>query len=156
MVKIAIPSNGNGGLKELINPRFGRCPNFTLVTLENNVIKAVETINNNAVDAMGGAGIQAVELIASNGANEAIVNNLGPNAFQAFKSLNIKIYQAPNEVMPIKDCINLYIQGELKEIELPNVNAHSGMGLMGRGQGMRRGQGMGRGKGMGQGSRSRW
>ena len=41
---IAIPSMGNGGLKEIINPRFGRCQQFTIVSIENGEIVEVRSV----------------------------------------------------------------------------------------------------------------
>ncbi|NVM37596.1 MAG: NifB/NifX family molybdenum-iron cluster-binding protein [Candidatus Lokiarchaeota archaeon] len=145
---IAIPSMGNGGLNDEMSPRFGRCASFTFVEVENNEIKAVKTVPNHAADAMGGAGVQATQIIGNNGANAIIVGFLGPNAASGLNALNIQIFQAPNKAITIKEVMNLYIEGKLKTISTSNVASHYGMGG-GRGMGGRgmggRGQGMGRG-----------
>lgn len=142
---IAIPSMGSGGLNDEMSPRFGRCASFTFVELENDEIKAVITIPNIAADAMGGAGVQATQIIGNNGANAIIVGFLGPNAASGLNALNIKIFQAPNKAITIKEVINLYIEGKLQTITNSNVASHYGMG---------RGRGMGgRGRGMGGGGR---
>jgi len=146
MVIIAVPSNGNGGLNEQINPRFGRCPSFTFVTVENNEIKEVKAVPNPAADAMGGAGIQAAQIVGNNSADEVIVGFLGPNAAQSLNSLNLKMYQAPNQPISVKEVINLYLENKLQLITSANVSAHQGMG---RGGGMGGGRGMGSGHGMG-------
>jgi len=128
MVKIAIPSNENGGLDDIINFQFGRCSTFTIITLERDEIKAVEVVKNNAADSMGGAGIQSAQILANNGAQEVIVGNLGPNAVQSLNALNLKLYQAPNPSLKIKDLIDMRVRGELKPIENANVSSHFGMG----------------------------
>ncbi len=140
---IAIPSMGSGGLNDEMSPRFGRCASFTFVELENDEIKAVITIPNIAADAMGGAGVQATQIIGNNGANAIIVGFLGPNAASGLNALNIKIFQAPNKAITIKEVINLYIEGKLQTITNSNVASHYGMG---RGRGM---GGGGRGTGRG-------
>ena len=106
--------------------------------LENDNIKAVKTVPNSAINAMGGAGVQATQIIGNNDANAVIVGFLGPNAANGLKALNIKIFQAPNEAISIKEVINLYIQGKLQTMNTSNVASHYGMGG-GRGRGMGRG-----------------
>ncbi|MBN1802057.1 MAG: NifB/NifX family molybdenum-iron cluster-binding protein [Candidatus Lokiarchaeota archaeon] len=154
MVIIAIPSNGDGGLNEMMNQRFGRCPSFTLVTIEEGSIKEVRGVPNNAENAMGGAGIQAAQIVGNNGVKEVIVGFLGPNAVQALKSMNLKIYQAPSGQLTVKEVVELYIKGKLEQIDSANVGSHAGMGGgMGRGMsGGGRGMGGG-GRGMGGGGR---
>jgi len=45
MVIIAVPSGGSGGLNELMFSRFGRCPSFTFVNVENkNILTKLQAI----------------------------------------------------------------------------------------------------------------
>ncbi|MFX0026384.1 MAG: NifB/NifX family molybdenum-iron cluster-binding protein [Candidatus Hermodarchaeota archaeon] len=140
MVIIAVPSNGSGGLNEQMNPRFGRCPSFTFVNIENKEIKEVRTVPNPAAESMGGAGTQAAQVVGNNGANEVIVGFLGPNAAQSLSSLSIKIYQAPDQVVTVKEVVDLYLNRKLQLTTSANVSPHHGMGG-------RRGAGGGRGMG---------
>lgn len=140
---VAIPSMGDGGLNDKISPRFGRCASFTFVEVENKQIKAVKTVPNPASNAMGGAGVQATQIIGNNGANVVIVGFLGPNAAEGLKALDIQIYQAPNESITVKELMNLYLEENLETINNANVASHHGMG------GDRRGMGGGRGMGRG-------
>lgn len=151
MVILAVPTFGKGGLNELLNPRFGRCESFTFVTIEKGNIKEVRTVSNAASGAMGGAGIQAAQIVGNNGAKELIAGFLGPNAARSLSALNIKIYQAPNQQMTVKQCVELYLQGKLIELDNANVGAHYGMG-----PGMGGGRGMGRGGGRGMGRRDQF
>jgi predicted Fe-Mo cluster-binding NifX family protein len=128
MVVIAVPSNGNGGLKELMNSRFGRCPSFTFVHVEDKNITEVKALSNSAVGQMGGAGIQAAQLIGNNGAEIVIVGFLGPNAAQSLNALKIPIYQAPNKEITVREVIDLYINDKLSLISNANVAAHQGLG----------------------------
>jgi predicted Fe-Mo cluster-binding NifX family protein len=147
---IAIPSFGNGGLNELYNPRFGRCESFTFVTVENGSITKVKGVLNNASNAMGGAGIKAAQIVGNHGANVAIVGFLGPNAAQALSTLDLDLFQAPNQEMTVKRLIDLYLSGNLNKLTGANVGSHFGMerGRGGRPTSSMGGQG-GRGQGRG-------
>ncbi|MFX0033384.1 MAG: NifB/NifX family molybdenum-iron cluster-binding protein [Candidatus Hodarchaeota archaeon] len=138
MVIIVVPSNEKGGLNEQMNSRFGRCPSFTLITIENKDIKEVRVVPNHASETMGGAGVQAAQIVGNIGADGVIVSFLGPNAAEALNSLNIKIYQAPDEPITVKEVIELYLDQKLDLITSANVTPHHGMG-----------QGSGRGSGRG-------
>ncbi|MFX1480140.1 MAG: NifB/NifX family molybdenum-iron cluster-binding protein [Promethearchaeota archaeon] len=145
MVIIAIPSMNEGGLNDEMNPRFGRCSSFTFVELEGNDIKAVKTVPNHAVNAMGGAGVQATQIVGNNNADGVIVGFLGPNAANGLNALNIEVFSAPTTRMTIKEVVDLYREGKLEPMTSANVASHYGMGG-GRGAGS--GRGMGRGRGM--------
>ena len=148
MVIVALPSMGNGGLNEMFSQRFGRCEAFTFVTVEDNNIKEVKAVGNAGASAMGGAGIQAAQLIGNNGATEVIAGFLGPNASQSLNALKILIYQAPNEQLTVKQAMDLYLENKLQKIDSANVGSHYGMG-----GGMGGGRGIGGGRGMGGGQR---
>jgi predicted Fe-Mo cluster-binding NifX family protein len=96
---------------------------------------AFKTVPNTAVGAMSGAGIQAAQTIAKNGVEIVITGNVGPNAFQALTSAGIKIIIGAQGT--VKDVVEKYKRGELKETSAPTVVGH-----FGRGGGM----GMGRGR----------
>ena len=146
---IGVPSNGKGGLNEDMSLRFGRCSSFTFVSVDNNEISVVKTVMNHANQAMGGAGIQASQIVGTNNANVVIVGNLGPNAVQSLNSLNLKIVRAPNQQLTVKQAVDLYMEGKLHAITSSNVGSHFGMG---GGQGMAGGRAMGGGMGRGRGS----
>jgi len=146
MVIVGIPTFGNKGLNEVMNNRFGRCNSFTFVTIENNEIVEVKSVTNDAQGAMGGAGIQAAQIIGNNGATEVIVGNLGPNAANSLSALNLKIYQSLGGNLTVKELIDMRISGKLQVITSSNVVAHAGMGGGGGRGGGRGGGGGGRGR----------
>jgi predicted Fe-Mo cluster-binding NifX family protein len=138
--KIAIPSQAPGGLKSQVSTRFGRCPYFTIVLLENGDIKAIDVINNKATEAMGGAGPMAAQLMANEGVSKIVGANYGPNAANALTQGAIEMYGThPGTV---KDVINAYTNGEIPQLQGSNVQSHTGMAGFGRGGGRgRRGGG---------------
>ncbi|MFX0036578.1 MAG: NifB/NifX family molybdenum-iron cluster-binding protein [Candidatus Hermodarchaeota archaeon] len=134
MVIVAIPSMGKGGLNDFLSPRFGRCPSFTFVEIDNKEITAVKTVPNHATSAMGGAGVQATQIIGNNNAEVAILGFLGPNAANGLKALNIKLFHAPDKQITVKEVLDLFIEGKLEEMSNSSVASHYGMGG-GRGRG---------------------
>jgi len=130
-MKIAISSMGED-LDSQIDPRFGRCQYFILVDPET---LAFEAVGNEGLMASGGAGVQAAQLIAQRGATVLITGNLGPNAESALSASGIKIYLASGGT--VKDVIQGYKTGSLRETSGATVPRHSGMGG---------GRGMGRGR----------
>ena len=143
-MKICIATN-QGGLEDQVSPVFGRCPTFTFVDVEDKEIKNVEVIPNEFAGAMGGAGIQAAQLVANKGANVVIAGNYGPNAYPILNQAGISVVSAQGNV---KDVIMKHVNGELPEITQSTAPRFGGMG-MGRGGG--RGMGRGGGRGMGRG-----
>ncbi|MHA1263349.1 MAG: NifB/NifX family molybdenum-iron cluster-binding protein, partial [Candidatus Freyarchaeota archaeon] len=83
MVKIAVSSQTPNGLEAITDMRFGRCPFYTIVEVDGNDIRNVEVVENPAVSAFGGAGIQAAQFIANQGVKVVIAGNYGPNAYNA-------------------------------------------------------------------------
>lgn len=133
-MKICVTASGDG-LDAQLDPRFGRCPYFVIV--ESETMK-FETVANTASGAMGGAGIQAAQTVASKGVKVLITGNVGPNAFQALSAARIKI--VTGAVGTVREAVERYKKGELKAgTNAPTVRGHFGMG-MGRGRGQKRRQ----------------
>lgn len=147
---IGIPSNRPGGLNASLNPRFGRCPIFTLVILEDDVIKEVDVLENPGQNAMGGAGPMAAQFLAEQEVTIVIGGNYGPNAASALKAAGIEMYgfTTTDLNLKLKNFVQKFIAGELPKITDSNVPMHSGMNMGGRGGGSG-GRGGGRGGGSG-------
>ena len=143
-MKIAVSAAGDN-LDTQLDPRFGRCQYFIFVDTESMKFDAVL---NESASAMGGAGIQAAQNVADMKAEVVITGNMGPNAFQTLSAAGIKIITGVSGT--VKDAIEKFKTGELKETPTPTVASHFGMGG-GGGRGMGRGGGRGGGRGLGQG-----
>jgi len=127
-MKICVSAVANS-LDAQVDPRFGRCPYFVIVDSES---MQFEDIPNMASGATGGAGIQAAQIIANKGVKLVITGNVGPNAFQALSAAGIKI--VTGAFGTVRDVVEKYKRGELRETGSPTVSGHFGMG-MGRGRG---------------------
>jgi predicted Fe-Mo cluster-binding NifX family protein len=121
-MKICVTSIGNN-LDSDLDPRFGRCKYFLIIDTDSMNVKS---ISNESMMASGGAGIQAAQMVANAGAETVITGNIGPNAFQTLKAAGIRIITGANG--KIKDVVERYNKGELKEIDSPSVGSHFGLG----------------------------
>ena len=81
-MKIVVTANG-ADLSAQTSPIFGRCPTYVFVDTES---MAFEAIENPAVSASGGAGIQAAQFVIERGAQAVLTGSMGPNATQVFQS----------------------------------------------------------------------
>ena len=120
-MKVGVTSTGEN-LEADIDQRFGRCRYFIFVDIES---MKFEILPNDNLMASGGAGIQAAQTIANKGVQAIITGNVGPNAFQTLSAAGVKIFTGQSGT--IRDAIEKFKKGELKETQGPNVGSHSGM-----------------------------
>jgi predicted Fe-Mo cluster-binding NifX family protein len=132
-VKMCVTAAGST-LDAAVDPRVGRAAYFVIVDSET---MAFEAVPNTAAGAMSGAGIQAAQEIARKGVSVLITGNVGPNAFQALASAGIKIVVGASGT--VREVIEKYKRGELRETSASTVGGHFGRGRgMGMGCGRRR------------------
>ena len=116
MTKIAISSEGPS-LDDQVDPRFGRAGGFLLVdpsTME------TKYIDNGASQTMGqGAGIQAAENVAGEGAKVVLSGYIGPKAFQALTAVGIKIGQDCDN-MTVREAVEKFKNGKIPIADKPN------------------------------------
>ena len=125
-MKICV-SASSGNLDTNVDSRFGRCPYFVIVDSETMEFTAV---SNDSTNAAHGAGIQAAQTVANMGASVVITGNVGPNAFNVLSASGIKIVIGASG--SIREAIENFKSGQLKEVSNPTVGGHFGMG---KGQG---------------------
>ena len=145
-MKVSVTA-GASGLDAPMDPRFGRCPFFVIVDTDS--MSEISIANSN-VNATSGAGIQAAQEIARQGAAALITGNVGPNAMQTLSAANIDVYQYQG-AGSVRDVVEKFKRGELQKIAGASVPAHAGMGPGGQGVGRGGGAGRGGGQGMGRG-----
>ena len=85
--ELHVTSSGQS-LDDIMDPRFGRCQYFIISDTDN---AQFEVIENPAINAGGGAGIQAAQLIANKGVEAVLTGNVGPNAYDTLTAAGIKI-----------------------------------------------------------------
>ena len=132
-MKIAVSATTDN-LDSMVDARFGRCPYFLIVKVEGTEIKGHEAIKNPSVNAMGGAGIQAAQFVANKGVEVVITGNIGPNAFNVLSQIGIKILTGVGGIS-VKDAVQKYLKGEIKETKTPTIGFRPGRGMgLGRGR----------------------
>ena len=120
-MKVIITAMGNN-LDAQVDPRFGRCKFFITVDIDT---MEYDVINNENQSAMGGAGVQSAQIVANKGVDAVITGTVGPNAFQTLSAAGLKIYIGAQG--SIKEVIEKFKKGELKESATSTVGSHFGM-----------------------------
>jgi predicted Fe-Mo cluster-binding NifX family protein len=148
-MKVAVSSNGEN-LDAQLDPRFGRCAYFVVVTPDD---MSFEALDNESAAQGGGAGIQAAQFLASKGVEAVITGNCGPNAVQTLLAAGIELFGG--QTGTVREVVERFKKGNLRPTSEATVDDHFGMNAqagLGRGGGMGGGRGMGRGIGGGSGA----
>jgi predicted Fe-Mo cluster-binding NifX family protein len=111
--RIAIPSNGEGGLKGTRAGHFGHCDVFTFVDVENGEIKEVTTLSN-LEHAQGGCMVP-VNLLADNRVNALVVGGIGMRPLMGFRQVGIDVFH-DDQRTDIEPVVMDLIAGKLAEI----------------------------------------
>jgi predicted Fe-Mo cluster-binding NifX family protein len=131
-MKIVITAQGNG-LDAEPSPVFGRCPVFLFV---DSATQEVEALENPAVSAPGGAGIQAAQLVVDRGAKAVITGRLGPNAARVLESAGVDLLRVGGRTAG--EALERFIAGKLSPLVASAGPPAGGKGR-GRGRGGSRG-----------------
>lgn len=107
-MKICICTTGPD-LNSPVDQVFGRCSYFLIVDTESEKFKAIE---NEAKEAMGGAGIAAAQTVANEKAKVVIVSNIGPNALTVLQQAGIKVISGTSGIA--KEALEKFKKGELE------------------------------------------
>jgi predicted Fe-Mo cluster-binding NifX family protein len=94
---------------------------------------AFEAVENPAIGAPSGAGIQAAQFVVDQGVQAAISGNVGPNAFDVLAAAGVHVYLFGGGT--VREAVEAVNAGRLSGAGGPSARAHSGMG---RGRGMSR------------------
>jgi predicted Fe-Mo cluster-binding NifX family protein len=113
-LRIAVPSNGNGGLDGTRAGHFGHCDVFTLIDCENGEIVDVSTLQNE--EHVQGGCMVPVNLLAANKVNALLVGGIGMRPLMGFRQAGITVYHEA-ERAEIKPVIIDLIAGKIPEID---------------------------------------
>lgn len=133
-MKVVVTADG-AGLDAPASQVFGRCQAYVFVETDS---MEAQTVENPAIGTASGAGIQAAQFVVEQGAEAVITGNVGPNAYSVLEASDVPIYLLQGGT--VRDVVQAYKEGQLREAGGSTGPAHAGMG---RGGGM--GRGMGRG-----------
>jgi len=117
-MKICITAKG-AGLNDPVDPHFGRAAYFLFYDTETEALDAVA----NSPGAHG-AGVQAAQIVAGNGAEAVITGSVGPNAHQGLAAAGVEIYIGAQGT--VADAIADYKAGKLSRAAGPSGGGHGG------------------------------
>ena len=116
--RIAVPSNGAGGLDGMRAGHFGHCDVFTFIDVENGEIKDVSILQNE--EHVQGGCMVPVNLLASHNVNVLVVGGIGMRPLMGFRQVGIDVYHDAErpEIRPVVEDL---IAGQLQEIKNDQV-----------------------------------
>ena len=121
-MRIVVTANGKG-LDAPVSTIFGRCLSYVLVDTET---MDCETVDNPALAAAGGAGIQAAQFIVGRGAQALVTGNVGPNAYGVLQAAGIPVHTCGTGT--VRQAVEAYKTGKLPSVDGATVPEHAGGG----------------------------
>ncbi len=92
--RIAIASQGRGGLDDVIPQVFGRSPTFTIIDIEDGKVKRTKVENNPYANASHGAGPLTCMRLNKLGVNVVVGASFGPTVSAILKEAEIEAVTA--------------------------------------------------------------
>ena len=129
-MKVAVTSTGQN-LSDQTSSVFGRCPYFVIVEVKDGKIESSKSIQNQAQNQRGGAGMAAAQTVGDEGVEAVITGAVGPNAFNVLDRLEIEVYLTKEGT--VEENVSMFLDGNLEKASSPT-------GGPGRGKGRGRGQ----------------
>jgi len=120
-VKIAVSATGTT-LDAEVDPRFGRCQYLIFVDTDTMHFEAQD---NSASSAGGGAGIATGQTVVNKEVQAVLTGNVGPKAHNVLSQAGIQIMTGVSGT--IRQAVEAFKKGELKETFAPTVEEHAGM-----------------------------
>jgi predicted Fe-Mo cluster-binding NifX family protein len=108
MMKIAVPSKGEKGLRDRVADTFSRAPAFTIVTIQDDEISDVKVVKNKAAEMSQGAGPVAARTLKENGVNVLLSSDIGPGATNILETIGIAIGSASQDEK-VKETVDRYL-----------------------------------------------
>ncbi len=116
--RIAIPSNGEGGLKGTRAGHFGHCDVFTFVDVKDGEISEVTTLANQ--EHVQGGCMVPVNLLAEHHVNALVVGGIGMRPLMGFRQVGIDVFH-DDQRTDIEPVVMDMIDGKLTEIQNDQV-----------------------------------
>lgn len=113
LFRIAVPSDGQGGLDGFRAGHFGHCDVFTLIDVEGDTIKEVTVVPN--MEHVQGGCMVPVQLLAGHKVQRLIVGGIGMRPLMGFKQVGIDVYY-DGERREIRPVVEDLIAGKLPMI----------------------------------------
>lgn len=120
-MKIAMTISGND-LNSPLDGRFGRAAKFLIYDMVSEKYEVVD--NQQSLNAVQGAGVQAAETVAKTGAECLITGHCGPKAFRVLAAAGIKVFNT--DAATATEALHRYRDGKLVAACAADVDGHWG------------------------------
>jgi predicted Fe-Mo cluster-binding NifX family protein len=117
-MRLAVPSNGQGGTEAERSGHFGHCDCFTLVDLEGGEVVSVEIIDN--PPHVDGGCLQPVNLLAGHGVTALVVAGMGARPLAGLNDVGIEVF-FENATPGVGDVVGLVAQGQVARMDARNT-----------------------------------
>jgi len=107
-MKVCIPTEGDGGIDDLVGQHFGRVPTYTVVDIDTGEVKVIANVSEHR----GGTGLPP-ELISTTGTHIMLCGGLGPKAITMFEQFGIDVFVGAKGT--VRDAVEAWKQGMLME-----------------------------------------
>ncbi|MFH2040718.1 MAG: NifB/NifX family molybdenum-iron cluster-binding protein [Chloroflexota bacterium] len=122
-MKLAISISGKT-LDSPFDARFGRAAAFCIV---DSVSGEWQVIDNPAISASGGAGVQAAQFVASHGVQAVISGAFGPNAYNTLVAADIEMYITPrDQAHSAAEILKMFKDEKLTQVKAATNKGHHG------------------------------
>ncbi len=118
IIKIAVPSDGLGGLDARVSGHFGHCDRYTLVEIDPDGIKTVEVMDN--PPHQEGGCLAPVRLLADRGVTKLLAGGMGRRPLLGFHQAGIEVFFAGDQPT-VGQSVNAFIDGRLPAFSLDSV-----------------------------------
>lgn len=120
-MKLAVPTLGQPGLDSERSGHFGHCDCFTLCTIEDGQITAVEAVQNPPHEE--GGCLRPVKLLADAGADAIVAAGMGMRPLAGFNDAGITVY-FENETPNVGDAARKVAAGSVPVMGMENACHH--------------------------------
>jgi predicted Fe-Mo cluster-binding NifX family protein len=107
--RIAVASEGSGGLEDVVASTYGKCVSFTIIDVEDGLVGDVKIQPNVYASRSVGVGPLVSEMLHNLNVGLAIAGEFGPGALQVLQEVGIKTVMKPPKTA-VRDAIREYLQ----------------------------------------------
>ena len=119
-VRIAIPSEAQGGLTALRSGHFGRCECFTMIDVVDGEVGEVQVLTN-APHVEGGC-MAPVLVLAEHNVNAIVVDGIGGRPLMGFNQVGIAVHAGVGA--DVQATVDAFIQGGLPVVGFEGACQH--------------------------------
>jgi predicted Fe-Mo cluster-binding NifX family protein len=95
VTRIAVASDGPGGLEDVVASTYGKCASFTIIDVEDGLVGKLKIQSNIYASRSAGVGPLVSEMLHNLGVDLAIAGEFGPGALQVLQEVGIKTTVKP-------------------------------------------------------------